>query len=82
MSERSDPVFVLILNVVTDAEDFTPLPPVLAKEEVKVKSQWDDEDVEEEPKEEEKPKPVRYLPDLCFKCVTDEGNSGITDSFP
>lgn len=41
-----------------DAEDFTPLPPVLAKEEVKVKSQWDDEDVEEEPKEEEKPKPV------------------------
>jgi len=41
-----------------DAEDFTPLPPVLAKDEVKVKSQWDDEDIEEEPKEEEKPKPA------------------------
>jgi len=41
-----------------DADDFTPLPPVLAKDEAKVKSQWDDEDVEEEPKEEEKPKPA------------------------
>lgn len=44
---------------IADADDFTPLPPVLAKEELKVKSQWDDEDLEEEPKEEEKPKPVR-----------------------
>lgn len=41
-----------------DADDFTPVLPVLAKEEPKLKSQWDDEDVEEEPKEEEKPKPV------------------------
>ncbi|XP_024374457.1 uncharacterized protein [Physcomitrium patens] len=40
-----------------DAEDFTPLPPVLAKEATQVKSQWDDEDAEEEPVEE-KPKVV------------------------
>lgn len=44
-----------------DADDFTPLPPVVAKEEPKIKSQWDDEDVEEESKEEEKLKPVRYI---------------------
>lgn len=44
-----------------DADDFTPLPPVLAKDEVKVKSQWDDEDVEEEPKEEEKAKPGKTV---------------------
>lgn len=44
-----------------DADDFTPLPPVLAKEESKIKSQWDDEDVEEEPKEEEKPKPGKTV---------------------
>jgi translation initiation factor 3 subunit J len=43
-----------------DADDFTPLPPVLAKDEPTVKGQWDDEDIEEEAKEEEKPKPVRY----------------------
>lgn len=45
-----------------DADDFTPLPPVLAKEEPKVKSQWDDEDAEEESKEEEKPKPTLQEP--------------------
>jgi len=57
VSEIGDSDFVFL--PFTDADDFTPLPPVLAKDEAKVKSQWDDEDVEEEPKEEEKPKPVR-----------------------
>lgn len=46
--------------VFSDAEDFTPLPPVLAKEATQVKSQWDDEDAEEEPVEE-KPKVVRVF---------------------
>ena len=58
MSVHNNSSFVIILVVVTDADDFTPLPPLLAKDEPKVKGQWDDEDVEEEQKEEEKPKPV------------------------
>ncbi|KAG0591137.1 hypothetical protein M758_1G149800 [Ceratodon purpureus] len=45
-----------------DADDFTPVLPILAKDEPKLKSQWDDEDLEEEPKEEEKPKPVAVKP--------------------
>lgn len=55
---------------------------MLAKDEIKIKSQWDDEDLEEEVKEEEKPKPVCYTSYLCrFKCITDvrEGRTGITE---
>jgi len=61
-----------------DAEDFTPVLPILAKDEPKLKSQWDDEDLEEEPKEEEKPKPVAVKPKVekkkeKVKKVEDDG---------
>lgn len=55
----------IVVSSVPDAEDFTPLPPVLAKAEPQVKGQWDDEDADEEQKEEEKLKPVRCFFKLC-----------------
>lgn len=59
-----------------DADDFVPLPPVSAKDEPKTTSQWDDEDVEDELKEEAKPEPViAPKPKKKFKKnIDDEGD--------
>lgn len=57
----SDSCLSRFLFVFADADDFVPLPPVSAKDEPKTTSQWDDEEVEDELKEEAKPEPVRSV---------------------
>lgn len=61
VSEHGNSDLARRLLVFAGADDFVPLPPVLAKEVPVVKNPWDDEDAEEQLKEEEKPKPVRGL---------------------